>query len=250
VLYLGFLKFLKRDKKKDIQLDNIDNLDMPPAPPGMDMPPPNLGEKDLEKMPELPELPEINGDETFPPIKEKPLPDLELPSEKPLPELKIPEENTVPELDLPPLPGPKIEEDVGMQNDMLKIPQPSRPLFGVPKPVFGAPEQKPSAEMTGIPKPKPEIRSYERLERAAIREENAVLSHEKAEGPIYVRVDRFKEILTGTQTIRNDLKTASQSIVKLNEIDINRDKVFEKWHNVMMDLQKKLIFIDKTLFKK
>jgi len=25
--------------------------------------------------------------------------------------------------------------------------------------------------------------------------------------------------------------------------------VFDRWHNVMMDMQKKLIFVDKTLFK-
>ncbi len=60
----------------------------------------------------------------------------------------------------------------------------------------------------------------------------------------------FKNILIETCAIKNNLKIAEQSIVKLNEIDANRDKVLEKWSNVMMDLQKKLIFIDKILFKR
>ena len=67
---------------------------------------------------------------------------------------------------------------------------------------------------------------------------------------MYVRVDKFREILAGTRTIKNNLKIANQSIQKLNDIDANSDRVFEKWRNSMVDLQKKLIFIDKILFKR
>jgi hypothetical protein len=50
VFYVGFFKFLKRDKKKEAELEN---LDMPP-------PPPDQGESGID-LPELPEMPEFEG---------------------------------------------------------------------------------------------------------------------------------------------------------------------------------------------
>jgi hypothetical protein len=233
---VGFLKFLKRDKSKEpsLDLENLDDLDMPPLPP-------EAGEKDFgsveKEFPELPELPEMpETEETFPEIKEKPIPELEVPSEKPVPELKTPS--------MPEFPKP-------MEARKPKFPRP-RPLFGVQKPRPVADEQQlpPKPEIKVPKKAALEIKPYERMERAAVREEQAVLRHKEAKKAIFIRVDRFRDILTGTYTIRNNLKTAEQSIVKLNEIDANRNKVLEKWGNVMADMQKKLIFIDKTLFKR
>ena len=246
VLYLGFLKFLKRDKGKepDFNLENVEDLDIPPAPP-------NLGEKDLgeiENFPELPELPK----EPISDIEVEPLPELE-PIEKPAQKSEFPsmggpklERVGVPEL--PPMPEfPKPKETIEAPK-----PLPPRPLFGVQKkrPLFGAgtpQEEKPEVK---LPPPRPKITPYERFERSAVREERAVLKPKEAEGSIYIRVDKFSGILAGTRTISNDLKIAKQSIQKMNDIDANSGRVFEKWHNSMVDLQKKLIFIDKTLFKK
>lgn len=223
---MGFLKFLKRNKSKepDFDLENVDDLDMLP-------PPPDFEGKDLgkvEEFPELPELPELpeNKDITSE-MEEKPFPDLE-----PLPEEPSPVK--VPSVEIP-------------------TPQPVRPLFPrKPEPLFGKEkfeEEKPSTEVE-LTKPESKITPYERFERSAVREERDVLEHKQAEGPVYIRVDKFKNILAGIRTIRNNLKIANQSIGKLNGIDANSEKVFEKWRNAMMDLQKKLIFIDKMLFKK
>jgi len=251
VLYLGFLKFLKRDKTKepDLDLDNMEDLDIPPLPPGMEEK--DLGEgKELPELPELPEMSEI--EKPFPETQEKPLPELELPPEKPAPELEFPdlkakegiESGQKPLLSIPEL--PKLEEDINE-------PLPPRPSFGArqPRPLFGV--GKPQVEQPKVslpPRSAPEIKPYERFERAAVREERGVLRYKEAEGPIYVKIERFRDILTKTRTIKNNLKTAGQSIDKLNDIDANRDKVFERWHKVMTDLQKKLIFIDKILFNK
>ena len=45
---------------------------------------------------------------------EKSIPDLDFPPEEPIPELELPKEKPVSELELPPLPGPKLEEGVGV----------------------------------------------------------------------------------------------------------------------------------------
>lgn len=257
MLFLGFLKFLKRDKKKEpnLGLEKMEDLDVPP-------PLPDLGESDLGELPELPELPNkpVPGMEEKPlseiqfPEEEK-LPEIGLPMEKPLPGLEFPEEKPVPRLELPPLPSPKKEEpmEIPKAQEFPEFPE-IEPRVQRPRPLF-------PVEMSGVqrprivapkfpPKIKPRISPYGRLEKAAVREERAVLRHEGAEGQVYIRIDRFKDILNGTKIIKNDLKTASQSIVKLNEMNVNNDKVFEKWHSVMTDLQKKLIFMDKTLFKR
>jgi hypothetical protein len=254
---VGFLKFLKRDKSKepDLGLENADDLDVPPSPP-------EFGEEDLggtgkglPKLPELPELPE--SDESFS-EREEPLPESKLP-EKPSQELNIPKAN------IPKFPEPVekqgfpkyLEPTVPKLKEGADVPVPPPPMpafGGEPRPLFG--KQKPKVDLpqaqsvAEISKSRPETGSYEKFERDAVREERAVLRHKEAKGPIFIRVERFRDILTGTKTIKNNLKIADQTIVKLNEIDEDRDKVFDKWHNVMTDLQKKLIFIDKTLFNK
>ena len=240
---MGFLKFLKRDKSNEPNLEGIEDLDVPPLPPGMEDKELSVGGKELEELPELPEIPDIEGDIS---LDKPPSPELKPLTEKPLPELELPEEKLDPE-ELPPSPElPKLDEGI----EKPEPPKPG-PLFGSrPRPLFGAQLQKETPNIRLPPEPIPKIKPYERLERAAVREQKGVLQHKEAKGPIFVRVERFRDILTGTNTIKNNLKIASQSIAKLNELDANRDKVLEKWHNVMMDLQKKLIFIDKTLFKR
>tara|TARA_B100000315_G_C14561255_1_gene580697 strand:+ start:532 stop:1320 length:789 start_codon:yes stop_codon:yes gene_type:complete len=261
VLYLGFLKFLKRDKGKepDFGSENMEDLDMPPPPPDFGGNVLGEGEKGL---PELPELPE----EPISEIEEKPLPDLG-PSEKMPPKFKFPgmespkldEEPRMPELspseesssrlEFPDMGGPEFKEDLEESE-----PSPPKPLFGMQKPrlLFGARKTEEEKHEVGLPPSKPiqEIKPYESLKTADVREERSLSRHKEAEGPIFIRVNRFRDILTDINTIKNNLNISSQSTAKLNAIDANRDKVFKKWRNVMMDLQKKLIYVDKTLFKK
>jgi hypothetical protein len=249
VLYLGFLKFLKRDKRKepDLDLKNLGDLDVPPLPP--DFKEKGLGEREL---PELPELPELEGEEPISEMEEKPLSELE------------PSEKQTEKLEFPSMEGPKLGEGIGTKiPTMPEFPKAKeatkapdlllpKPLFGMqkPRPFFGAgkpQEERPEVKIP--PRPVSEIKPYERFEKAAVREERSILKHKEAEGPTFIRIERFRNILAETREIKNNLKISGQSIVKLNEIDADKDKVLERWHNVMIDLQKKLIFIDKILFK-
>lgn len=214
---MGFLKFLKRDKGKEPDLE-LENLDMPPAPPDFE-------EKGL---PELPELPEVKE-----PISEKPAQKLKIPTPKPSPELEIPS--------MPEFPEPDIEPEITEQH---------KPMFGIQEleeePKVEIPKPMPSVK---LPKPKLEIEPYGRWERSAVREKRAIPKYKEVKGPIFIRVDRFREILTETDMIKNNLKTANQSILELDELNVIKDELFEKWCNVLMDLQKKILFIDKTFFK-
>ncbi len=241
MLYLGFLKFLKRNKSKEPNFgpENIDDLDVPPPPPDLAGSIPG----DNNEFPELPELPEMpgNGKDEFPELEES-LPELEPIKQKPVSEF------------------PKMEEfpELGPDAGIPKVEEYRKPMLSTqPKPLFAQRpvEQKPRSDFPNAPgmisqKPEPEITPYQKFEKTAMSQQRDVLRHKETKGPVYIRVEKFREILGGMSTIRNNVKIAEQSITRLNEIDENRDKVFERWHDTMMDMQKKLIFVDKELFKK
>jgi len=256
-LLLGFLKFLKREKRKEPNLDlkDIEDFDIPPSPPESKKKLVVSGEKELPELPEMPKL-----DDTFPEPPEV------------SPELPSIDEEPMPELELPNLKGMPRPEDNMLES---KLPHPSRPLFGIRKPkepllspykppqnhkIFsGIQKSKPLFPISSAPTPVPEVRvttdnaqqlrPYQRTEIAAVKEEQGILHHQKAKGSVYLRIDKFRNIITNTNGVKGNIKIANRSLQKLKEIDANRDKTLENWHNVMVDLQKKFIFIDKMLFK-
>lgn len=75
---------------------------------------------------------------------------------------------------------------------------------------------------------------------------NELKHHEKS---IFLKVDRFRDVLMNISSIKDSLKNVDNSIKRLNEINSNRDNAFEKLHAALADSHKKLIFVDKTMFK-
>ena len=212
---MGFLKFLKRDKTKNLDMD-LDNFDVPPMPPG----PPGMGEKGFESLPELPDF-----DGAVPGMEEK---------QKPISDIKIP------------------LQQMGAREPVLRQPESFKPIEDM-KTDF---EMEPEEPMPQIEEeyherePKPRRASpYERFSRGAVTEEKGILEHKDAKGPIFMRVDKFRSVLRNISEVRGSLKVSNEILSRLNEIDANAEKGFEKWKNVMADLQKKLVFVDKTLFK-
>ena len=215
---MGFLKFLKRDKSKDFDLD-LGNLDVPPLPPGMEG-------KGFEELPELPEMPDI--DEPFSGMEEK---------ETPVSQIKIPPLRQPADMQEPVFQPSKVFKPMGSIKTDFEMQMPEEPM---PQFKGDIPEIEPEPRRAG---------TYERFSRAAVREERSILEHKDAKGPIFMRVDKFRNVLRNISEIRGSLKVSNEILSKLNEIDANAEKDFEKWKNVMTDLQKKLVFVDKTLFK-
>ncbi len=281
---MGFLKFLKRDKSKemDFGLDDMSEFDVPPPPPDMkfgmkagqfpkfpDMP--AKGSPQEESLPDLPELPELPklGEEDFSGIENEPVDTQqgaqEFGSRMPggyagmKPEADFRGSMELPE-DLPPLDDLPPLEDAASEaraerpmeqkmQDMPSFPR-QRPLFmQAPRPLFGRREPMPIAEETPKPSFGGKASPYQRAESRAFKEEKNMLAHRRSKGPIFVRVERFKGIIGSASLIKNNLKMADQTASKLSEIDESRENAFEKWQSIMLDLQKKFLFIDKTLFK-
>ncbi len=68
-------------------------------------------------------------------------------------------------------------------------------------------------------------------------------------GSLYVRVDKFKIALDHINVIRSDLRKSEEDVMKLEGLKREKDKSFDRFKLSLDDLQKKLIFVDKTLFK-
>ena len=202
---MGFLKFLKKEKKEKM-LD--ESLDVPP-------PPPSIKE-------ELPEIPKFEEEKPLP----KEFPPFEFKEEKPIPaEEKLPEMPKEPKLEIPGF--PPLEEEYKF----------------VPKPPMKEPVMEPLPKKELI---KPELREAEDIFREEKRPSNRELV---SKGPTYVRLDKFKGTLKSLNKIRSDLKKSDKFLHDLIKSKEEKDKDFEKWHTIMEDIQKKLIFIEKTLFK-
>lgn len=132
-----------------------------------------------------------------------------------------------------------IENTEDMKTD-FEMEMPEEPM---PKIKEYIPEMEPEPRRTSRAGP------YERFSRGAIREEMSILEHKDAKGPVYMRVDKFRNVLRNVSEMRSGLRASNEILSKLTQIDANADKEFEKWKNIMVDMQKKLVFVDKTLFK-
>ena len=207
---MGFLKFLKKKGKEDVTLD--DNLDIPPPPPSIKpvLPKSGMGSSNLPK--------------DFPPFKFK--------EEHPIP----------PESRLPELPKEDFHD-----SDIPSFPSLEEEHEFTPKP--------PMKEQVDFHLPEKEP-----MKPAAIHEEEPKHEHIESvvkrkplsrtlKGPGHIRLDRFKETLRNINNIRNDLKKSDEILHNLIKSTGEEGSGFEKWKNSMEDIQKKLIFVDKTLFK-
>lgn len=206
---MGFLKFLKKEKKGKVPLD--ESLDIPPPPPSIkgNLPKIGAGESRLPK-----EFQSFNFKE----------------------EMHLPPENKLPEL-------PK--ED--MHVDIPSFPSLEEKHEFTPKPPmkehadFPLPEKEP-IKHTEVHEWEPE---HEHIESAIKRKRPGRMP----KGPQHIRLDKFKETLKNISRIKSDLKKSDEILHKLVKSTGEEGSGLEKWKDSMEDIQKKLIFVDKILFK-
>ena len=218
---MGFFKFLNK-KKED---KGLDDLDLPPAPPseGLD-----------DKIPDFPEFPEINApidDKEFNKGFKFDFGEKEGPNLSQMPSIPNKEEN------LPDFPKfPDAEEDQQVQQ--ARIEKSASDYIPEFKPAIQMPAEEPQQEEQVHPISLKPARRLFRQERQ--------MTHPKE---IYIRVDKFKATIDNIGVIRSSLRNSDEALMKLENIKNAKDRSFDKFKSSLDDLQKKLIFIDKTLFE-
>lgn len=192
---MGFLKFLKKEKRRD----DLDELDLPPAPPPLE------GFHDNSSFLEFPDLGEKHEE---------------------MPDFNFNEDDF---------------KDLGKEDVMKEFPRYSMqenpvpmPPMNIPQPINEAEEQEPANML--MPKEKPAFAPEKKPSRMAMGTS------------LYIKVDRFKIALGSINVVRNDLKKTEDALMKLEEIKSMEEKSMNKIRLSLDDLQKKLAFVDKTLF--
>ena len=212
---MGFLKFLKRERE-----ESLNELDLPPAPPPM-----SGHEEDTE----------------FPAFEDK----ISAKYEE-IPKFDFPDENKI--------------SDLGKKEDMQFPSFPEweeEPVNTIPN--IRAPAGMPEPEQAAfqpMPELKQEVREdqpmpddFPRIERKLFRQEKRHASEIPRRKETYVRVDRFRATLQNIGMIKGNLRKSEEILIKLENIKNAKDISFDKVKSSMDDLQRKLIFVDKTLFK-
>lgn len=172
--------------------------------------------------------------------------------------VNLPEE----ELDVPPAP-PSIEgEDFGLEPLGEELPEPPE----LPElPELPAIEEEPELEIPELPKmpsyapeeipKKPEIPRFkpeifvpvEDIVKKPIFKPKVHEAH-KAVKPIFIKLDDYRGVLDEIEAIKSHLNNFEEASMRLEGAKDNRDKRFARWNDVFKDIQKKLVFVDKTLF--
>ena len=69
-------------------------------------------------------------------------------------------------------------------------------------------------------------------------------------GPIFVKADSVKEVTQHVDDIKDTFRGEDEIFQRLSEMKTTQDSRLEGLRKSLEDIQRKLIFIDKTLFEK
>ncbi len=107
------------------------------------------------------------------------------------------------------------------------------------------PEEKPAAEELEIPVRK----KIEKPERKEPEPETREFEIEKKEGPLFVRIDKYKEALHSLEYIKNRIKEAEHVLDEIDRLRMEEARELEHWKNELKAIKDKLLGIDKKLFE-
>ncbi|MBU0980409.1 MAG: hypothetical protein KJ709_06375 [Nanoarchaeota archaeon] len=67
--------------------------------------------------------------------------------------------------------------------------------------------------------------------------------------PIFVKIDEYKEIIEIINSIKGKLDEGRATIKKIEELKSHEEAELDQWRNELDEVQRKMSFIDKTLFE-
>jgi hypothetical protein len=154
-----------------------------------------------------------------------------------------PVQNSSDDFELPPLPSleDSNESDFEPKEDDIELP---------PLPPLESSEQ--NDELPELPELSEEMENeisqpIQRRELPSVAEIKEKLA---AEGPLFVNVSSYKDVITNVNMVREKIRASEAYIDKLNEIKNSKDKYFEQLRAKLEDLQRKSLYVDKILFER
>ncbi len=219
-----------------------------------------IGNKKRNLPRDIPPLPSFN--ELRKPSFEDlpPLPKLNLSDLPPLPRLESNSEYD----DLPPLPKLNVDRTFEIPQARPKMMEFSREISNGP--VFPdipeeAPDELPAwpesnksidgSQSGGLnPRHLKEAIHVRKIEKNKFDYSKELSREEKVvSGTLFVKVDDFRNVLSEVKSIKDEIGDLSENIIRLHNIKNNKDKSHNQFGSVLKDLERKYLFVDKTLFE-
>ncbi|HDM43616.1 MAG TPA: hypothetical protein ENG02_00275 [Candidatus Woesearchaeota archaeon] len=116
------------------------------------------------------------------------------------------------------------------------------------------PEEIEKIEVPAPPAPetKSKLREMEEIERKIVEEEKEefeALKEHKVVKPVFVRLETYSAAIEELMLSRTMAKEVSEAAKRLIETRDLQRREYENWQKSLLDVQKKLIFVDKILFR-
>jgi hypothetical protein len=67
--------------------------------------------------------------------------------------------------------------------------------------------------------------------------------------PLFVKIEEYKDVLDVVNMVKSKIADVKRTIGKINELKNEEDAELEQWHSAMDEVERKVEFIDKTLFE-
>lgn len=67
--------------------------------------------------------------------------------------------------------------------------------------------------------------------------------------PIYVKVDKYKELLEVLKTINSKLSTVDKTITKINELKAQEDAQIQAWNDNLSDIKSRVEKINQSFYE-
>ena len=67
--------------------------------------------------------------------------------------------------------------------------------------------------------------------------------------PVFVKIEDYKDVLDIMNLIRNKIEDAKKTIQEINMLKNQEDSELELWHNELEDIERKVDFMDRTMFE-
>lgn len=68
--------------------------------------------------------------------------------------------------------------------------------------------------------------------------------------PLFIEAKLYKGIIDDISVLKNTLKDSADELMKMGDLKDDREKNYSVWHKQIEDIQRKLIYVDNSLFGK
>ena len=142
------------------------------------------------------------------------------------------------DIDLPPLPGEEnhdleFSKNLPRNEDLPPLPEPPRPK-NLP---YDLPQKYPPQKVTPtIQPPRPEYSAPRPI------------STPKINAPVFVKIDKYREVVNTITSIKRDLEELNRSLDALKESKMKEDEIIAGWTGILSQVASKLEKINSGLF--